>query len=226
MYLKINKFLLAHEDLNMSKVPGFFQFFYSADFQVRLPRRSGGAGPRAACGGGRHPRCISGQPQSAPRGAPVTVSSPVSGSRARALLGCPPEPAPLRAGRGCPSSRGRAGRASSGAEAGCRVPGARALTASVSAQHHAEREWLFGLLRQGMRDKHCYALYARRGVLPVVLAFFSSPLCGPAAQVGAAPSLRPSVCVCICPRSRRSHTPNPTPSPRAPEGLGSCSGVS
>lgn len=52
MYLKINKFLLAHEDLNMSKVPGFFQFFYSADFQVRLPRRSGGAGPRAACGGG------------------------------------------------------------------------------------------------------------------------------------------------------------------------------
>lgn len=37
MYLKINKFLLSHEHLNMSKVPGFYQFFYSSDFQVRLP---------------------------------------------------------------------------------------------------------------------------------------------------------------------------------------------
>ncbi|XP_054569412.1 nucleolar pre-ribosomal-associated protein 1 [Eptesicus fuscus] len=81
MYLRISQFLLSHEDLNMSKVPGFFQFFYSAGFQ-----------------------------------------------------------------------------------------------------HSAEREWLFGLLREGMRDKHCYDLYARRGVFPVVLSFFSSPLCGPAAQ--------------------------------------------
>ncbi|XP_059542298.1 nucleolar pre-ribosomal-associated protein 1 isoform X1 [Myotis daubentonii] len=81
MYLKINKFLLSHEDLNMSKVPGFFQFFYSSDFQ-----------------------------------------------------------------------------------------------------HSTEREWLFGLLRQGLRDKHCYQLYARRGVLHVVLSFFGSPLCDPTAQ--------------------------------------------
>ncbi|CAK6442115.1 unnamed protein product [Pipistrellus nathusii] len=81
MYLKINKFLLSHEDLNMSKVPGFFQLFYSSDFQ-----------------------------------------------------------------------------------------------------HGTEREWLLGLLREGMRDKHCYELYARRGVLPVLLAFSSSPLCGLAAQ--------------------------------------------
>lgn len=40
MYLKINKFLLSHEDLNMSKVPGFFQFFYSSDFQVRPALRT------------------------------------------------------------------------------------------------------------------------------------------------------------------------------------------
>lgn len=58
-------------------------------------------------------------------------------------------------------------------------------------QHSTEREWLFGLLRQGMRDKHCYELYARRGVFHVVLSFFSSPLCDPAAQVGAPKSLRP-----------------------------------
>lgn len=34
MYLKISKFLLSHDYLNMDKVPGFFQFFYSSDFQV------------------------------------------------------------------------------------------------------------------------------------------------------------------------------------------------
>uniref|UniRef100_A0A452ESC1 URB1 ribosome biosis homolog n=1 Tax=Capra hircus TaxID=9925 RepID=A0A452ESC1_CAPHI len=33
MYMKINKFLLSHEYLNMSKVPGFYQFFYSSDFK-------------------------------------------------------------------------------------------------------------------------------------------------------------------------------------------------
>ncbi|KAM8813060.1 nucleolar pre-ribosomal-associated protein 1 [Rhynchonycteris naso] len=76
MYLKINKFLLAHEHLNMNKVPGFYQFFFSSDFQQK-----------------------------------------------------------------------------------------------------AEREWLFGLLRQGIRDKHCYKLYARRGVFHIILSFFNSPLC-------------------------------------------------
>ncbi|XP_028359707.1 nucleolar pre-ribosomal-associated protein 1 [Phyllostomus discolor] len=81
MYLKINKFLLSHEHLNMNKVPGFYQFFYSSDFQ-----------------------------------------------------------------------------------------------------HSAERKWLLGLLRQGIRDRHCFALYARRGVLHVLLSFFHSPLCDQAAQ--------------------------------------------
>lgn len=36
MYLKINKFLLSHEYLNMSKIPGFYQFFYSSDVEVSL----------------------------------------------------------------------------------------------------------------------------------------------------------------------------------------------
>nr|XP_006216094.1 nucleolar pre-ribosomal-associated protein 1 isoform X1 [Vicugna pacos] len=81
MYLKVNKFLLSHEYLNMSKVPGFYQFFYSSDFEQK-----------------------------------------------------------------------------------------------------AEQEWVFGILRQGLRDKHCYELCARRGVLHVLLAFFHSPLCGGQAQ--------------------------------------------
>ncbi|XP_028348869.1 nucleolar pre-ribosomal-associated protein 1 [Physeter macrocephalus] len=81
MYLKVNKFLLSHEYLNMNKVPGFYQFFYSSDFEQKT-----------------------------------------------------------------------------------------------------EREWMFGLLRQGMRDKHCYELCARRGVLHVILSFFSSPLCDDVAQ--------------------------------------------
>lgn len=40
MYLKVSGFLLSHEDLNMSKVPGFFQFFYSSDFQVMTQGRA------------------------------------------------------------------------------------------------------------------------------------------------------------------------------------------
>lgn len=36
MYLKIHKFLLSHEYLNMNKVPGFYQFFYSSDLEVML----------------------------------------------------------------------------------------------------------------------------------------------------------------------------------------------
>uniref|UniRef100_A0AC11DV62 URB1 ribosome biogenesis homolog n=1 Tax=Ovis aries TaxID=9940 RepID=A0AC11DV62_SHEEP len=81
MYMKINRFLLSHEYLNMSKVPGFYQFFYSSDFEQKT-----------------------------------------------------------------------------------------------------EREWVLGLLREGMRDTHCFKLCARRGVLHIVLSFFSSPLCDEAAQ--------------------------------------------
>lgn len=81
MYLKISKFLLSHENLNMDKVPGFYQFFYSSDIQ-----------------------------------------------------------------------------------------------------HKQEQEWVLGILREGIRDKHCYELYARRGVFRILLAFFCSPLCDHMAQ--------------------------------------------
>nr|XP_036870514.1 nucleolar pre-ribosomal-associated protein 1 isoform X1 [Manis javanica] len=81
MYLKVNKFLLSHEYLNMNKVPGFYQFFYSSDFEQKT-----------------------------------------------------------------------------------------------------EQEWMFGILRQGIRDKHCYELYARRGVFSIILSFFNSSLCDEVAQ--------------------------------------------
>ncbi|KAF0880051.1 NPA1P protein, partial [Crocuta crocuta] len=81
MYMKISKFLLSHEYLNMNKVPGFYQFFFSSDFEQRT-----------------------------------------------------------------------------------------------------EREWVFGILRQGLRDRHCYELCARRGVFHILLSFFSSPLCDDEAQ--------------------------------------------
>lgn len=81
MYWKISKFLLSHETLHMDKLPGFYQFFYSSDFQQK-----------------------------------------------------------------------------------------------------AEQEWVLGILRQGIRDKQCYELCSRRGVLHVLLSFFSSPLCDQVAQ--------------------------------------------
>ncbi|XP_006983601.1 nucleolar pre-ribosomal-associated protein 1 isoform X1 [Peromyscus maniculatus bairdii] len=81
MYWKISKFLLSHDSVNMDKLPGFYQFFYSSDFQQRT-----------------------------------------------------------------------------------------------------EQEWVLGILRQGIRDKQCYELCSRRGVLHIILSFFSSPLCDQVAQ--------------------------------------------
>ncbi|XP_034371344.1 nucleolar pre-ribosomal-associated protein 1 [Arvicanthis niloticus] len=81
MYWKISKFLLSHENLNMDKLPGFYQFFYSSDFQQKT-----------------------------------------------------------------------------------------------------EQEWVLEILRQGIKDKHCYELCSRRGVFHTILSFFSSPLCDEVAQ--------------------------------------------
>uniref|UniRef100_A0A8C4LJS7 URB1 ribosome biogenesis homolog n=1 Tax=Equus asinus asinus TaxID=83772 RepID=A0A8C4LJS7_EQUAS len=52
----------------------------------------------------------------------------------------------------------------------------------VRAAQKTEQEWLFGILRQGIRDKYCYELCARRGVFHIILSFFSSPLCDEVAQ--------------------------------------------
>ncbi|XP_068930997.1 nucleolar pre-ribosomal-associated protein 1 isoform X1 [Petaurus breviceps papuanus] len=76
MYMKINKFLLSHQDLYLNKVPGFYNFFYSSDLEYRI-----------------------------------------------------------------------------------------------------EQEWIFELLRQGIRDTHCYDLYSSQRIFHVILSFFNSPLC-------------------------------------------------
>ncbi|NWR70263.1 NPA1P protein, partial [Centropus unirufus] len=39
MYLKINRFLLSHQYLDLRKVPGFFQLFYSSDFEFKTERK-------------------------------------------------------------------------------------------------------------------------------------------------------------------------------------------
>ncbi|NXW56243.1 NPA1P protein, partial [Eurystomus gularis] len=38
MYIKVNKFLLSHQYLDLRKVPGFFQLFYSFDFEYKMER--------------------------------------------------------------------------------------------------------------------------------------------------------------------------------------------
>ncbi|KFQ34461.1 Nucleolar pre-ribosomal-associated protein 1, partial [Mesitornis unicolor] len=38
MYLKVNRFLLSHQYLDLRKVPGFFQLFYSFDFEYKTER--------------------------------------------------------------------------------------------------------------------------------------------------------------------------------------------
>ncbi|NXS64029.1 NPA1P protein, partial [Brachypteracias leptosomus] len=38
MYIKVNKFLLSHQYLDLRKVPGFFQLFYSFDFEYKTER--------------------------------------------------------------------------------------------------------------------------------------------------------------------------------------------
>ncbi|XP_039945794.1 nucleolar pre-ribosomal-associated protein 1-like isoform X2 [Hirundo rustica] len=38
MYIKVNRFLLSHQYLDLRKVPGFFQLFYSFDFEYKTER--------------------------------------------------------------------------------------------------------------------------------------------------------------------------------------------
>ncbi|NWW94941.1 NPA1P protein, partial [Rhynochetos jubatus] len=38
MYIKVNRFLLSHQYLDLKKVPGFFQLFYSFDFEYKTER--------------------------------------------------------------------------------------------------------------------------------------------------------------------------------------------
>ncbi|XP_053312783.1 nucleolar pre-ribosomal-associated protein 1 [Spea bombifrons] len=58
-----------------------------------------------------------------------------------------------------------------------KVPDFYKLFYSFDLEHKAEREWILGLLCDGLRDRHCYELCDYQRIFHVVLAFYNSPLC-------------------------------------------------
>ncbi|XP_059506193.1 nucleolar pre-ribosomal-associated protein 1 isoform X2 [Stegostoma tigrinum] len=63
-----------------------------------------------------------------------------------------------------------------------KVPGFFKLFYSFDMEHKTEREWIFELLINGLKDKHCYELCDRQKIIHVLLAFFNSPLCDETAE--------------------------------------------
>ncbi|MEE6468037.1 hypothetical protein FKM82_008146 [Ascaphus truei] len=63
-----------------------------------------------------------------------------------------------------------------------KVPDFYKLFYSFDLEHKVEREWILGLLNEGLRDKHCYELYDYQRIFHVILAFYNSPLCDERSQ--------------------------------------------
>ncbi|XP_078088951.1 nucleolar pre-ribosomal-associated protein 1 isoform X2 [Mustelus asterias] len=63
-----------------------------------------------------------------------------------------------------------------------KVPGFFKLFYGFDMEHKTEREWLFELLINGVKDKHCYELCDHQKIIHVLLAFFNSPLCDETAE--------------------------------------------
>ncbi|XP_068126588.1 nucleolar pre-ribosomal-associated protein 1 [Hyperolius riggenbachi] len=57
-----------------------------------------------------------------------------------------------------------------------KVPDFYRLFYSSDPEHKVEREWILGLLSDGMRDKYCYELYDYQRIFMVVMAYYNSPL--------------------------------------------------
>ncbi|XP_018420504.1 PREDICTED: nucleolar pre-ribosomal-associated protein 1 [Nanorana parkeri] len=57
-----------------------------------------------------------------------------------------------------------------------KVPDFYRLFYSFDTEHKVEREWILGLLSDGMRDKHCYELYDYQRIFMVIMAFYNSHL--------------------------------------------------
>ncbi|XP_040194806.1 nucleolar pre-ribosomal-associated protein 1 isoform X2 [Rana temporaria] len=57
-----------------------------------------------------------------------------------------------------------------------KVPDFYRLFYSFDIEHKVEREWILGVLCDGMRDKHCYELYDYQRIFMVIMAFYNSPL--------------------------------------------------
>ncbi|XP_048349854.1 nucleolar pre-ribosomal-associated protein 1 isoform X2 [Sphaerodactylus townsendi] len=63
-----------------------------------------------------------------------------------------------------------------------KVPGFFQLFYSFDIEHKLERKWVLAIIGEGLRDKHCYALYDYQRIFHVLLSFFHSPLCDEATQ--------------------------------------------
>nr|XP_006126118.2 nucleolar pre-ribosomal-associated protein 1 [Pelodiscus sinensis] len=63
-----------------------------------------------------------------------------------------------------------------------KVPGFYQLFYSFDLEHKTERDWVLGLLGEGLRDKHCYELYEYQRIFHIILCFFNSPLCDETSQ--------------------------------------------
>ncbi|KAM5180794.1 nucleolar pre-ribosomal-associated protein 1 [Mantella aurantiaca] len=63
-----------------------------------------------------------------------------------------------------------------------KVPDFYRMFYSFDIEHKVEREWILGILSDGMRDKYCYELYDYQRIFMVIMAFYDSPLSDEAAQ--------------------------------------------
>uniref|UniRef100_A0A8C8SFU0 URB1 ribosome biogenesis homolog n=1 Tax=Pelusios castaneus TaxID=367368 RepID=A0A8C8SFU0_9SAUR len=76
-----------------------------------------------------------------------------------------------------------------------KVPGFYQLFYSFDLEHKTEREWVLGLLGEGLRDKHCYEMYDYQRIFHVILCFFNSPLCDEASQSHILEILQNAACI-------------------------------
>ncbi|XP_074853089.1 nucleolar pre-ribosomal-associated protein 1 [Carettochelys insculpta] len=76
-----------------------------------------------------------------------------------------------------------------------KVPGFYQLFYSFDLEHKTERDWILGLLEEGLRDKHCYELYEYQRVFHIILCFFNSPLCDEASQSHILEILQNAACI-------------------------------
>uniref|UniRef100_A0A672GJ27 URB1 ribosome biogenesis homolog n=1 Tax=Salarias fasciatus TaxID=181472 RepID=A0A672GJ27_SALFA len=58
-----------------------------------------------------------------------------------------------------------------------RVPEFFKLFYGFDLEHKMAREWILGVLEEGISDGHCYGLCSQQGIFQVLLGFSSSPLC-------------------------------------------------
>ncbi|XP_066475924.1 nucleolar pre-ribosomal-associated protein 1 [Tiliqua scincoides] len=76
-----------------------------------------------------------------------------------------------------------------------KVPGFFQLFYSFDLEHKMEREWVLAIIREGLRDKHCYELYDYHRIFHVLLSFFHNPLCCEATQFQILETLQNAACI-------------------------------